>query len=108
MIAVDVWKGLSIATIIFIAGIKSIDAAYYEAAMVDGANFWQKLKSVTIPLSRSLMNSIIILSFIGGLRSFELIWSMTGADPDLRRMLWHLPFTNNMQAVTTGFPQQAM
>ena len=81
IIGVDVWKGLSIATVIFIAGIQSIDKTYYEAAMVDGANFWQRLKSITIPLSRSSMNSIIILSFIGGLRSFDLIWSMTGGGP---------------------------
>ena len=79
--AVDVWKGLSIATVIFIAGIQSIDKTYYEAAMVDGANFWQRLVNITIPLSRSAMNSIIILSFIGGLRSFDLIWAMTGGGP---------------------------
>lgn len=81
IIGVDVWKGLSIATVIFIAGIQSIDKTYYEASMVDGANFWQRLRSITIPLSRSSMNSIIILSFIGGLRSFDLIWSMTGGGP---------------------------
>ena len=81
VIGVDVWKGLSIATVIFIAGIQSIDKTYYEAAMVDGANFRQRLRSITIPLSRSAMNSIIILSFIGGLRSFDLIWSMTGGGP---------------------------
>ena len=81
MIAVDVWKGLSIATVIFIAGFMSIDKTYYEAAMIDGANFWQKVKYVTVPLARSSMNSVIILSFIGGLRSFDLIWAMTGGGP---------------------------
>ena len=49
--------------------------------MVDGANFWQRLVNITIPLSRSAMNSIIILSFIGGLRSFDLIWAMTKGGP---------------------------
>ena len=81
VIAVDVWKGLSIATVIFIAGFMSIDKTYYEAAMIDGANFWQKVKYVTVPLARSSMNSVIILSFIGGLRSFDLIWAMTGGGP---------------------------
>lgn len=81
VIGTDVWKGLSIATVIFIAGIQSIDKTYYEAAMVDGANFWQRLKNITIPMSRPAMNSIILLSFIGGLRSFDLIWSMTGGGP---------------------------
>ncbi len=77
----DIWKGVSIATVIYIAGMQSIDKTYYEAASIDGANAWQRLKSITIPLSRPAMNSIIILSFIGGLRSFDLIWSMTGGGP---------------------------
>lgn len=81
VIAVDVWKGLSIATVIFIAGMMSIDKTYYEAAMMDGANFWQKVRFVTVPLARSSINSVIILSFIGGLRSFDLIWAMTGGGP---------------------------
>lgn len=78
---VDIWKGLGIATVIYIAGIQSIDKTYYEAAMIDGANGLQRLKNITVPLCRPAMNSVIILSFIGGLRSFDLIWSMTGGGP---------------------------
>lgn len=81
VIAVDVWKGLGVATVIYIAGIQSIDQGYYEAAMMDGADFWQRLRLITLPLCRPAMNSVIILSFIGGLRSFDLIWSMTGGGP---------------------------
>jgi raffinose/stachyose/melibiose transport system permease protein len=81
IIAVDVWKGLSIATVIYIAGIQSIDKVYYEAASIDGASGLQKLLHVTLPLSRTSRNSVIILSFIGGIRSFDLIWSMTGGGP---------------------------
>lgn len=69
IIGVDVWKGLSIATVIYVAGIQSIDKTYYEAAEIDGANGRQKLFYITVPLARSAMNSVIILSFIGGLRS---------------------------------------
>lgn len=81
VILVDVWKGLSISVVIYIAGIQSIDRAYYEAAKVDGANAFQRLVNITLPLSRPAMNSVIILSFIGGLRSFDLIWSMTQGGP---------------------------
>ena len=81
VIATDVWKGISVATIIYIAGISSIDKSFYEAASIDGANGWQKLKYITIPLCRPAMNSVIILSFIGVLRSFDLIWSMTSGGP---------------------------
>lgn len=81
VIGVDVWKGVGVATVIYIAGIQSIDKTYYEAASIDGATKWQALKSVTLPLCRPAMNSVIILSFIGGMRSFDLIWAMTGGGP---------------------------
>lgn len=81
IIGVDIWKGLSIATVIYVAGIQSIDKTYYEAAEIDGANGRQKLFLITAPLARPAMNSVIILSFIGGLRSFDLIWAMTGGGP---------------------------
>lgn len=81
VIAVDVWKGLSISVVIYIAGVQSIDKTYYEAASIDGANGWQKFKNITLPLVAPSQNSIIILSLIGGLRTFDLIWAMTGGGP---------------------------
>lgn len=81
VILVDVWKGVGIATVIYIAGIQSIDKTYFEAASIDGASKWQSIKHVMMPLCRPAMNSVIILSFIGGLRSFDLIWAMTGGGP---------------------------
>jgi raffinose/stachyose/melibiose transport system permease protein len=78
---VDVWKGVGMATVIFIAGIMSIPEDYYEALMIDGGNAFHKFWKIILPLSRPAMNSVIILSFIGGLRSFDLIWSMTKGGP---------------------------
>ncbi|MBQ9348900.1 MAG: sugar ABC transporter permease [Oscillibacter sp.] len=81
IIAVDVWKGLSISVVIYIAGIQSIDRTYYEAAEIDGATGWKQITNITLPLLAPQQNSIIILSLIGGLRSFDLIWAMTGGGP---------------------------
>lgn len=81
IIMTDIWKGLSISVVIYIAGIQSIDRTYYEAASIDGATGWQKLKHITLPLVAPAQNSIIILSLIGGLRSFDLIWAMTSGGP---------------------------
>lgn len=78
---VDVWKGVGLATLIFIAGIVSIPQEYYEAARVDGANGLQTFLEVTLPLSRPATATVITLSLIGGLRSFDLIWSMTRGGP---------------------------
>lgn len=81
VIAVDVWKGVGVATVIYIAGISAISKDYYEAASLDGATGWQQFWKITVPLCRSSMNSVIILAFIGGMRTFDLIWSMTGGGP---------------------------
>ena len=63
------------------AGIVSIPQEYFEAAKVDGANAWQHFWHVTVPLVRPATITVIILSLIGGLRSFDLIWAMTRGGP---------------------------
>ena len=78
---VDIWKGVGIATLIFIAGIVAIPQDYFEAARMDGAGAWKIFTSITLPLSRPAMGTVVILSLIGGLRSFDLIWAMTGGGP---------------------------
>ncbi|VTR77366.1 carbohydrate ABC transporter permease [Cellulomonas hominis] len=79
--AVDVWKGLGLAVVIYIAGIVSIPAEYFEAAKVDGAGWWQQFRSIILPLSMPATSTVILLSLIGGLRSFDLIWAMTRGGP---------------------------
>jgi raffinose/stachyose/melibiose transport system permease protein len=81
VIFTDVWKGLGVATVIYISGLLAIPKDYYEAASIDGAGGFYKFFSITLPLVRSSMNSVIILSFIGGIRTFELIWTMTKGGP---------------------------
>jgi raffinose/stachyose/melibiose transport system permease protein len=78
---VDVWKGVGMATVIYIAGIMSIPQQYYEALAIDGGNSLNKFWNITLPLSRPAMNSVIILAFIGGLRSFDLVWARTQGGP---------------------------
>lgn len=78
---VDVWRGVGLATLIYIAGLASISPDYYEAARIDGANRWQLFWYITVPLVRPATNTVIILSLIGGLRLFDLIWAMTRGGP---------------------------
>jgi raffinose/stachyose/melibiose transport system permease protein len=78
---VDVWKGVGLATLIYIAGIVSIPREYMEAARVDGAGSWETFRRIVLPLSRPATVTVIILSLIGGLRSFDLIWAMTRGGP---------------------------
>ena len=48
---------------------------------MDGAGAWRMLREITIPLTRGATATVIILSLIGGLRSFDIIWATTGGGP---------------------------
>jgi len=80
VVLVDVWKGIGIAMVIFMAGIQSIPVDYFDAARLEGGA-WVEFRHVILPLSRNASFTVILLSFIGGLRSFDLIWAMTHGGP---------------------------
>jgi len=80
VVLVDVWKGIGLAMVIFIAGILSIPEEYFEAARLEGGT-WVAFRHVILPLSRNATFTVILLSFIGGLRTFDLIWTMTHGGP---------------------------
>lgn len=80
VVIVDVWRGIGLAMVIFIAGILSIPEEYFDAARLEGGS-WAKFRHVIVPLARNATFTVILLSFIGGLRSFELIWTMTRGGP---------------------------
>jgi raffinose/stachyose/melibiose transport system permease protein len=81
VIIVDIWKGVGLATVIYMAGLASIDRSYFEAARIDGAAEFSVFRYVTLPLMWPATVTVIILSLIGGLKSFELIWTMTQGGP---------------------------
>ncbi len=78
---VDLWKGVGLATVIFMAGLASIPQDYYEASRIDGATRVQQFWRITLPLVRPATVTVVTLSLIGGLRSFDLIWAMTKGGP---------------------------
>jgi raffinose/stachyose/melibiose transport system permease protein len=78
---VDVWKGVGLATVIYIAGISAIPQQYFEAARMDGAGRLALFRRVILPLLWPATSTVIILSLIGGLRSFDLIWTTTRGGP---------------------------
>ena len=78
---IDLWKGVGLATLIYIAGLAAISPDYYEAARIDGATRLQQFWRVTVPLVRPATVTVVTLSLIGGLRSFDIIWATTKGGP---------------------------
>lgn len=60
LIFMNVWKGLGYSMVVYLATITGIDSTYYEAAVIDGATKWQQMRHITIPL----MKTVIIMMFI--------------------------------------------
>ena len=56
---VDIWKGVGLATLIYIAGIVAIPQEYFEAAKVDGAGAWKNFRHITLPLVRPATATVI-------------------------------------------------
>ncbi|MFN3274254.1 MAG: carbohydrate ABC transporter permease [Paracoccus sp. (in: a-proteobacteria)] len=78
---VDVWRGVGLATLIYIAGLATISPDYYEAARIDGATRTQQFWRVTVPLVWPATTTVVMLSLISGLRLFDLVWAMTRGGP---------------------------
>ena len=66
------WQNFGYNIIFITAGLHSISQDVYEAAEVDGANAWQRITKITLPLLRPIMLYIMITSIIGGLQIFDI------------------------------------
>ncbi len=85
-----------------LSGLQSIDSSYYEAAIVDGATYWQKLFNITIPLVKPSLTVATVLNIIYVFNSFPIVWTITKGDPASRTdtlvtYLYKLAFYNGKQ-----------
>jgi multiple sugar transport system permease protein len=77
----NTWRSVGYYMVLYIAGIVSIPSVYYEAAVVDGANIWQKFRHITLPMLSPTTFFIVIISIINSFQSFTPIYVMTGGGP---------------------------
>lgn len=80
MLAV-IWRQLGFNVIIALAGIQNIDSTYYEAAKVDGANLWHRIRHITIPLLSPTLFFLLIINVINSLQVFGEINILTLGGP---------------------------
>lgn len=79
IVLVEIWKGLGYGTVIYLAAIMGIDESLYEAAYVDGASKWQRIRHITLPLLKPTV-IVLVLFAIGGIMrgQFDLFWNLIG------------------------------
>ena len=81
VILTQIWQWTGWAMVIFLANLQSISPDLYEAAEIDGANGLKKFMYVTLPLMCPSVKIIIVTGLIGGMKVFDIIYSMTSGGP---------------------------
>jgi multiple sugar transport system permease protein len=81
LILIHMWAQGS-AIVIFLASLQDVPRSLYEAATVDGANAWDKFRSITVPMCTPVILFNLIMGFIGGFQNFTLPWLLTGGGPN--------------------------
>jgi raffinose/stachyose/melibiose transport system permease protein len=79
---VGAWIMIGLCTVLFIAGVQSIPGSLYDAARVDGAGPVREFFAVTLPGLRAEIAFALTITVIAALRSFDLVYVMTGGGPN--------------------------
>ncbi len=104
VILANVWKSVSFVGILFLAGLQGIPEDLYEAARVDGANRWQQLFSITLPLLAPLIITVTIFITAGHIQTFDIIYGITQGGPGVTTsVLAHRVYVIAFQFLAFGY-----
>jgi len=81
VILVNVWVGAPFFMIMYLAALKSVPEQLYEAAAIDGANWWQKMWYVTLPMMRNIIAITALFSLIVTFANFDIVRVLTAGGP---------------------------
>jgi len=81
VILVNVWIGAPFFMIMYLAALKSVPEQLYEAAAIDGANWWQRLWYITLPMMRNIIAVTVLFSLIVTFANFDIVRILTSGGP---------------------------
>lgn len=81
VVAMNIWQWTGLTMLIFLAGLSTIPSEMYEAATIDGADRWTRFRAVTWPLLAPAVTINVVLTLIGGLKVFDVIYVLTRGGP---------------------------
>jgi multiple sugar transport system permease protein len=104
IIAVSVWKVIGWNMLIYLAGLQGIPDYLREASAIDGANRWQTLWKITLPLLQPTTFFIFVTSLIGAFQVFDVVYVMTGGGPaNATTTLVHQIYNAAFKALDMGY-----
>jgi ABC-type sugar transport system permease subunit len=77
----SIWQGFGFETVVFLAALQSVPRDLYDAALVDGADAWQRFRFVTLPALRPTIAFVYIIGIIGSFQVYDQIFVMTSGGP---------------------------
>ncbi|MEN3027514.1 MAG: sugar ABC transporter permease [Chlorobiota bacterium] len=96
----DIWASVGYYTLLLLAGLQAIPREYEEVALLAGANFWQRLRWVILPLLRPMLTFVLVLNTIKALQVFVEVYIMTRGGPlGATTTLVYLVFVNAFEHV---------
>lgn len=104
ILVVIVWKYFGFHMMLFIAGLQGIDRTLYDASDIDGANRWQRFRSITLPLLMPTVRLSVFFSVIGSLQLFDMIMPLTKGGPaDSTQTLVTFLYSFGIMRMRVGF-----
>ena len=103
LIIVSVWKLIGYNMLIFLTGLSGISQSLFEAAKIDGANYFQIFKNVTVPMLSPTIFFVVIITAISSFQVFDLIYLMTQGGPfDSTNVLVYAIYQNAFEYFNAG------
>ena len=81
LICIETWMFTPFVVLMILAGLQSVPQDIIEASLVDGANWWQRLTKITLPMLRPVIMVTLIFRTMFALRNFSLPWVLTAGGP---------------------------
>jgi ABC-type sugar transport system permease subunit len=104
LIIVGVWKMFGMIMIYWLAGLQSLPSEVFDAAKIDGANYWATIRFITVPLLLPVGAVILLLTALNGMHVFDMVTTLTGGGPFFATDMVDLYIYRYVFA-SGGFPQ---
>ena len=97
IVFLSIWQGVAYSTLLYLAGLQTIDNEIYEAAAIDGVSAWQNFWQITLPLIGPFFTINMVLSLKNSLGAFDQIMALTKGGPDSKtETVSYLIFQNGL------------
>ena len=104
IIIMSIWQAAGYQMMIFLAGLQDVSPELYEAAQIDGANWWQKFTNVTLPGIQHVSNFVILMTTIQAFKLFTQPYIMTGGGPnESTKTLAYMIYEQGFQYRNVGY-----